>query len=787
MIEFQPTLPARGATWKTPSARRTGSISTHAPRTGSDTRTERQGAEAMHFNPRSPHGERRGRGCFSDGKVCRFQPTLPARGATVAPLQRVAHVLISTHAPRTGSDDQGADTYESFAISTHAPRTGSDVLLCCVCRSPRHFNPRSPHGERRGDSYDVHEPRRFQPTLPARGATRRPPMKPAQSVYFNPRSPHGERRAAAAYADSLDRDFNPRSPHGERLHQQSDFWLRSKFQPTLPARGATNGKIILDCRWRFQPTLPARGATHSCVLLIPFLLFQPTLPARGATVRGVISAILGNISTHAPRTGSDLMLSGYFYSHYNFNPRSPHGERLKGSSSAKGRRNFNPRSPHGERHDKDDPNGWKMEISTHAPRTGSDSRCTWKKNRESGFQPTLPARGATFCTPCPAIANNDFNPRSPHGERLAIRHSCHRGQNFNPRSPHGERLLCRSRFRHSRQISTHAPRTGSDPRSARPQRWAQHFNPRSPHGERLDRYEGVPHYYTFQPTLPARGATRRVSRGSTRNSISTHAPRTGSDEQHEILHRLRLISTHAPRTGSDAILMPAVQKSIISTHAPRTGSDMVANLQSSTGCNFNPRSPHGERRFKSSSGYRPAERISTHAPRTGSDIAAPQRRMFWQVFQPTLPARGATKCEPRGLADRIISTHAPRTGSDIKKGFAPGKDRISTHAPRTGSDARKYHRCRPLVAISTHAPRTGSDRRPRFLRELGRDISTHAPRTGSDALLPPSIALWKFISTHAPRTGSDSITPLRKHQVRAFQPTLPARGATASSCKSVNV
>ncbi len=33
-------------------------------------------------------------------------------------------------------------------ISIHAPRTGSDVrpfvLLCCVC----HFNPRSPHGER---------------------------------------------------------------------------------------------------------------------------------------------------------------------------------------------------------------------------------------------------------------------------------------------------------------------------------------------------------------------------------------------------------------------------------------------------------------------------------------------------------------------------------------------------------------------------------------------------------------------------------------------------------------
>ena len=237
----------------------TNEISTHAPRTGSDTRTERQGAEAMHFNPRSPHGERRGRGCFSDGKVCRFQPTLPARGATVAPLQRVAHVLISTHAPRTGSDDQGADTYESFAISTHAPRTGSDVLLCCVCRSPRHFNPRSPHGERRGDSYDVHEPRRFQPTLPARGATH-------SCVLLIP------------------------------------FLL---FQPTLPARGATILFLLRFEGSKFQPTLPARGATH-------------------------INEI------ERPRMGD-------------FNPRSPHGERRDGQPKRTICRYFNPRSPHGER------------------------------------------------------------------------------------------------------------------------------------------------------------------------------------------------------------------------------------------------------------------------------------------------------------------------------------------------------------------------------------------------------------------------------------------------------
>ena len=33
-------------------------ISTHAPRTGSDRRSIQLGGQLPHFNPRSPHGER---------------------------------------------------------------------------------------------------------------------------------------------------------------------------------------------------------------------------------------------------------------------------------------------------------------------------------------------------------------------------------------------------------------------------------------------------------------------------------------------------------------------------------------------------------------------------------------------------------------------------------------------------------------------------------------------------------------------------------------------------------
>ena len=57
-----------------------------------------------YFNPRSPHGERQG----------------------LRKSQR-RDIIISTHAPRTGSDNisKFINSCEEL-ISTHAPRTGSD-------------------------------------------------------------------------------------------------------------------------------------------------------------------------------------------------------------------------------------------------------------------------------------------------------------------------------------------------------------------------------------------------------------------------------------------------------------------------------------------------------------------------------------------------------------------------------------------------------------------------------------------------------------------------------------
>ena len=196
------------------------------------------------------------------------------------------------------------------------------------------------------------------------------------STHFNPRSPHGERLARPRRLRPMG-NFNPRSPHGERLFAQDVEFLDSAFQSTLPARGATRGRVRALPHFRisihaprtgsddtskgyvliaikFQSTLPARGATRMRALLRSGVQFQSTLPARGATGNTKLTVSPAKISIHAPRTGSDHACcqspreTGYF------NPRSPHGERLATRI---------PVDTHSI-------------ISIHAPRTGSDARRT---------------------------------------------------------------------------------------------------------------------------------------------------------------------------------------------------------------------------------------------------------------------------------------------------------------------------------------------------------------------------------------------------------------------------
>ena len=167
----------------------------------------------------------------------------------------------------------------------------------------------------------------------------------------------------------------------------------------------------------------------------------------------------------------------------------------------------------------------------------------------------------------------------------------------------------------------------------------------------------------FQSTLPARGATAQQAMQKTGEEISIHAPRTGSDMARRAKRPgARNISIHAPRTGSDADAAQWRAARNISIHAPRTGSDGVNAAHVGIYLDFNPRSPHGERRQLQT----PITTISYFNPRSphGERHSIYDKPYFVYQFQSTLPARGATKGTIQNRLNSIISIHAPRTGSD---------------------------------------------------------------------------------------------------------------------------
>ena len=141
--------------------------------------------------------------------------------------------------------------------------------------------------------------------------------------------------------------------------------------------------------------------------------------------------------------------------------------------------------------------------------------------------------GSDAPSTCSRRQDENFNPRSPDGERRSVaRAQGHDERYFNPRSPDGER----------------------------PAAWSggecqiENFNPRSPDGERR------------QP-----GPLRRRQ-----HAISIHAPRMGSDRRGRHLPGRQLISIHAPRMGSDdKRLEQGAGHTEISIHAPRMGSDVA--------------------------------------------------------------------------------------------------------------------------------------------------------------------------------------------------------------------
>ncbi len=102
-----------------------------------------------------------------------------------------------------------------------------------------------------------------------------------------------------------------------------------------------------------------------------------------------------------------------------------------------------------------------------------------------------------------------------------------------------------------KEISIHAPHTGSDNRVGACGDHALDFNPRPPHGERRRPAGKLKSKIKFQSTPPTRGATFIDVKLWYGLRISIHAPHTGSDEKDLLICKSLVISIHAPHTGSD--------------------------------------------------------------------------------------------------------------------------------------------------------------------------------------------------------------------------------------------
>ena len=225
---------------------------------------------------------------------------------------------------------------------------------------------------------------------------------------------------------------------------------------------------------------------------------------------GLLNLALRNltISIHAPRVGSDRTQSSDLAALENFNPRSPCGERLGVHINI----------------------GKCRGISIHAPRVGSDLGEKCLRSRFKKFQSTLPVWGATPCLILSHGCFNDFNPRSPCGERLCQILTAEFNIQFQSTLPVWGATTPISGLSVGINISIHAPRVGSDRYQPGQDCKNYYFNPRSPCGERpaiSGQHFGRP---DFNPRSPCGERLDNSVQKVWSAFISIHAPRVGSDK-----------------------------------------------------------------------------------------------------------------------------------------------------------------------------------------------------------------------------------------------------------------
>ena len=167
--------------------------------------------------------------------------------------------------------------------------------------------------------------------------------------------------------------------------------------------------------------------------------FNPRSPCGERQYRHEHHVHKTSISIHAPRVGSDSNCQICNCIVINFNPRSPCGERPERRTAGIQAGHI---SIHAPRVGSDVIAGLVVglcHISIHAPRVGSDGRSDIYWHWLDSFQSTLPVWGATEGRRVP-LEQQQISIHAPRVGSDKIQPGYQRGrEDFNPRSPCGER------------------------------------------------------------------------------------------------------------------------------------------------------------------------------------------------------------------------------------------------------------------------------------------------------------------------------------------------------------
>ena len=225
---------------RSPSLAQYAKISIHAPLAGCDGEATPPPQNRRHFNPRTPCGVRPGYSARGHSPRTDFNPRTPCGvrrpGRTLSTIsldnfnprtpcgvrhdadlfERFAAKFQSTHPLRGATVTAGEATPPQQFQSTHPLRGATFLQRCAACHA-RYFNPRTPCGVRRNNTYLYTDIQKFQSTHPLRGATTENVYNALETIRFQ--STHPLRGATAkmhkifcAFCDN--RQFYRFSPSG---------------------------------------------------------------------------------------------------------------------------------------------------------------------------------------------------------------------------------------------------------------------------------------------------------------------------------------------------------------------------------------------------------------------------------------------------------------------------------------------------------------------------------------------------------------------------------------------